>query len=97
MRYEFHPEALTEYDEAAHYYATQELGLDLRFTTAVEQAIQTILEAPTRWRLFDEDVRRYLTHVFPFGVLYTIESDYLLIVAVMHLRRRPGYWKQRIR
>jgi plasmid stabilization system protein ParE len=97
MRYEFHPEALTEYNEAAQYYATQEPGLDLRFITAVEQAIQTILEAPTRWKLSDQDVRRHLTHVFPFGVLYTIESDYVLIVAVMHLRRRPGYWKQRIR
>ena len=28
-------------------------------------------------------------------VLYTIESDYILILAVMHCSRKPGYWKER--
>jgi toxin ParE1/3/4 len=96
MRYEFHPEALAEYDEAAHYYAEQQAGLDLRFIGSVERAIEPILEEPTRWRVIDEDVRRCLTRVFPFGVLYTIESDYILIVAVMHCSREPGYWKRRV-
>jgi plasmid stabilization system protein ParE len=96
MRYEFHPEALAEYDEAAHYYAEQQADLDLRFIASVERAIELILEAPTRWRVIDEDVRRCLTRVFPFGILYTIESDYILIVAVMHCSREPGYWKHRV-
>lgn len=39
----------------------------------------------------DEDVRRCLTHVFPYGVLYTIEADFILVVAVMHCSREPGY------
>ena len=60
MRYEFHPEALAEYDAAAHYYAQQQAGLDLRFVASVEPAINHILEAPTRWRVIDEDVRRCL-------------------------------------
>jgi hypothetical protein len=62
----------------------------------VENAIARIVEAPTRWRVIDEDVRRCLTRVFPFGILYTIEADFLLIVAVMHLSRVPNYWKSRI-
>ena len=48
MRYEFHPEALEEYNEAALRYAGQELQLALRFIDAVEDAIHRILEAPTR-------------------------------------------------
>ena len=48
MRCEFHPEALAEYDEAAHYYAEQQADLDLRFIANVEHAINLILEAPTR-------------------------------------------------
>ena len=43
-----------------------------------------------------EDIRRCLADIFPYGVLYTIEDDYVLIVAVMHLSREPGYWKKRI-
>ena len=96
MRYEFHPEALEEYDEAALWYAEREPALALRFIEAVEDAIGRILEAPTRWQVIEEDVRRCLTRVFAYGVLYTVEPDFVLIVAVMHCSREPGYWKQRL-
>lgn len=96
MRYEFHPEALAEYEEAGHYYAELQPGLDLRFVEYVEEAVQLILEDPNLWRPFDEDVRRCLTRVFPYGVLYTVEPDFVLIVAVAHCSREPGYWKHRV-
>jgi len=32
---------------------------------------------------------------FPFGILYRIEPEQIVVVAVMHLRRRPGYWRDR--
>jgi plasmid stabilization system protein ParE len=96
MRHEFHPEALDEYEEAARYYAERSPQLAERFISSVENAIDLILESPERWRTIDEDVRRCLTRVFPYGILYTIESDYVLIVAVMHCSRRPGYWKSRL-
>lgn len=72
MRYEFHPEALEEYNEAVLRYAERELPLGLRFIESVEDAIRRILEAPTRWRVIEEDVRRCLTRVFPYRILYTI-------------------------
>jgi plasmid stabilization system protein ParE len=96
MRYEFHPEALQKYQEAALHYADRDAALALRFIEAVEDAIQRILAGPARWRIIDEDVRRCLTHVFPYGVLYTVEPDLVLIVAVMHCGREPGYCKQRV-
>jgi toxin ParE1/3/4 len=96
MRYEFHPEALEEYNQAAFYYARKEPGLDLRFILCIESAIETIVQDPLRWRQIDEDVHRCLTRVFPYGVLYTVEDDYVLIVAVAHCSREPGYWKHRI-
>jgi plasmid stabilization system protein ParE len=66
-----------------------------RFIAAVEDALERILHSPTRWRIMDEDVRRCLTRFFPYGVLYTIEADFILVVAVMHCSREPGYWKAR--
>jgi len=96
MKYRFHPEALDEYQEATVYYAERDPALALRFVEAVEDAIGRIVEAPERWRVLDDDVRRCLTHVFPYGVLYTIEPEFILIVAVMHGSREPGYWKRRI-
>jgi len=96
MRYEFHPEALEEYDQAGHHFAQRQPGLDLRFIVCVEEAIALILEDPHRWRSIDEDVRRCLTRVFPYGILYTVEDDFVLIVAIAHCSREPGYWKHRI-
>ena len=96
MNWDFHPEALEEYELAASYYAERDPELQLRFIESIENSIERILEAPTRWRVIDEDVRRCLAQVFPYGILYTIEADFVLIVAVMHFSREPGYWTRRI-
>ncbi|MBD2773750.1 type II toxin-antitoxin system RelE/ParE family toxin [Iningainema tapete] len=95
MKFVFHPEALTEYAEAVQYYTMQRAELAQTFINAVEDAVYRIRESPTRWRIIEEDVRRCLTRKFPYGILYTIEQDYILILAVMHCSREPGYWKSR--
>jgi len=95
MKYVFHPEALTEYAKAVQYYAAQRTEVAQAFINAVEDAVYQIRESPYRWKVIDEDVRRCLTRKFPYGILYTIEQDYILILAVMHCSREPGYWKSR--
>ena len=95
MRYVFHPEALTEYAEAVQYYGEQRVEVAQAFIDAVEDAVYRIRESPTRYITIDEDVRRCMTRRFPYGILYTIEQDYILILAVMHCSREPGYWKRR--
>jgi len=96
MTYDFHPEAALEYREAAAFYEERSSGLGAAFTLEVEATIERILEAPKRWRILNQDVRRCLTHKFPYGLLYTVEEDSILVVAVMHLRRRPNYWLNRL-
>ena len=96
MRCEFHSEALAEYEEAARFYAERDSGVERLFLRAVEDAIQLVTDAPERCRILEEDVRRCLTHIFPYAILYTIETDYILIIAVMHCSRDPGYWKKRV-
>ena len=96
MNYEFHPEALYEFQKAAVYYETQQPGLGVRFIAAVQSAVDHIVASPESWRVMEEDVRRFLTKVFPYAVLYTVESEYILIVSVMHCHREPGYWHHRI-
>ena len=95
MRLEFHPEALAEYRAAALYYESIRVGLGERFTDMVEDALRRVIESPGTWRIMEGDVRRCLTHVFPYGVLFTIEPDFILVLAVSHLAQRPGYWKAR--
>jgi len=96
MKYRFHPEARFELLESISYYEGCQEGLGGRFFDAIDQAVQKVVRYPDRWRKFDGDVRRCLVRVFPYVLLYTIESDSVLIVAVMHCSREPGYWKDRI-
>jgi toxin ParE1/3/4 len=95
MKYVFHPEALTEYAEAVQYYADQRVEVAQAFIDAIEEAIYRIRESPARYSAIDQDVRRCMTRKFPYGILYTIEQDHILILAVMHCSREPGYWKSR--
>ena len=84
MKYVFHPEALIEYAEAVQYYASQRAELAQVFINSVEDAVYQIRESPERYAAIDEDVRRCMTPKFPYGVLYTVEQDHILILAVMH-------------
>lgn len=96
MKYVFHPEALIEFKESALYYTKKNSKLGLAFYIEVVNTIDKILKTPARYRIIEEDVRRCLTKRFPYGILYTIEEDYILIIAVMHCSREPYFWKNRI-
>lgn len=51
---------------------------------------------PLAWSLVEADIRRVLVHRFPYGLLYSVDGGHLYILAVMHLRRQPGYWRERL-
>lgn len=96
MTFSFHPEARAEFDEAVDYYEKCELGLGYDFAVEAAASIQNIVNYPTAWPVIEEDVRRCLVNRFPYGVIYSIEQDEIFILAIMHLRRHPDYWKRRI-
>lgn len=95
MNLTFLPEALQEFEDAALHYANCAVDLDLRFIERVNQAIEQVLSDPLRWPLYRQDVRRCLVPPFPYAILYRAKGDEVLIVAIMHCHRRPGYWKER--
>ena len=95
MTFSFHPEAEAEFIRAIEYYENSERGLGYDFSIEVHSAIQNIVSFPTAWPVMEEDVRRCLVKRFPFGVIYSIEPGTIYILAVMHLRRHPYYWKNR--
>ena len=97
MKYNFHPAALTEYSEAVQFYAETEIKIAQDFINAVEDAIFRIIESPKRYPVTNEDIRRCLIRKFPYAILYSIEDEYILIVAVMHCSRKPKYWQERIK
>ena len=96
MRHEFHPEALLEFEEAVQFYKGRGRTLGQRFAREIRTTITKIVATPDRWRVLEQDVRLCRARVFPHAVLYTIEPDHILIVAIAHGKRRPGYWRHRL-
>ena len=96
MRHVFHPEAAAEFEEAVRFYRERGNKLAARFAATVRAAIRQIIETPERWGFLEEDVRRCFVRVFPYRVLYTVEPDFVLILAIAHDKRAPGYWKHRL-
>ena len=92
----FHPEAGEEYTHAVEYYAAVTPGLGSRFYDEIERLIHEVRRQPDRFFRFSPPARRALARQFPYSVVYLDEPDRVWIVAVMHPKRRPGYWRERL-
>ena len=90
-------EAEVELWEAVEYYESRSPGLGLDFHAEIETAVDAISQSPDRWPARDDGTRRYLTHRFPYVVVYVRLPDHIWIIAVAHCKRRPQYWSDRIK
>ena len=97
MHLEMHVEAKEELREAAHYYESRQSGLGSRFLDVIEDSFSRIESEPEVWAPVEGDIRRCLAHIFPYAIFYSIERQRILILAVAHLAREPGYWTARSR
>lgn len=95
MNFSFHPEAQEEFYKAIDYYEEIESGLGYDFALEVYSAIKRSIEFPKSWSVLEGEIRRSLVKRFPYGILYSEEQKGIFIIAVMNLRREPGYWKHR--
>ena len=95
MNYSFHPMAERELNEAIDYYNECQDGLGLEFAKEIYSTIQTILSFPHAWSQLSKNTRRCLLNRFPYGVIYQVADDEILIIAVMQLNRKPDYWDKR--
>lgn len=91
----FLPEASEEFGASAVYYESHERGLGQAFVSEVEKALARIARHPKAARLVVGEIRRRLVHRFPYSVLYCARDDEIIVIAVAHRRRRPGYWAGR--
>jgi len=85
-----------ELGEAVRFYEERRIGLGLEFLDAYDAALARTRERPNAWRMFSPGFRRCLFERFPFALIYRVTESEIIIVAVMHLRRKPGYWRARL-
>lgn len=95
MRVRLDRAARDEYLAAALEYLEASPRLAAEFVNQVEAGLAQVSNGPTVWRKIDGEVRRCVVRRFPFGIYYTVERDEIVVWAIMHLRRKPGYGQGR--
>ena len=89
-------EAREEFAAAVRWYEEQRPGLGGEFFDAVVDATSFIQTRPETGTLSpDRRTRRVLLQRFPYQIVYRLSEDEIVIVAIAHLKRRPGYWRER--
>jgi plasmid stabilization system protein ParE len=94
--YRFLTPAEEEMIEAALYYEAASTGLGTNFLDDVQRVVDNLRQYPEAGAAIADQLRRMLLHRFPFGIIYAVVNNELVIVAVAHHGRRPGYWQSRV-
>jgi toxin ParE1/3/4 len=96
MKFEFHPEAEQEYEAAKIYYernAGQQIAR--AFVLEVQRVAQLLAEHPHYGRARDFGLRSFALRRFPYSLIYQVVDKRIVVMAIAHQSREPGYWKQR--
>ena len=90
------PEARMDLLDAFNWYQEQSPGLGFDFKLCVDEVFSKLRRHPTIYKNVYKEVRRVVTQRFPFGVFYLVENNRVIVLAVLHARRDPKKWKNRI-
>ncbi len=101
-RIRIEPEAEEEITAAYHWYEAKEPGLGQALINAAREGLERIERFPASGgpvpgvpdRLH---VRRVPVRRFPYGIVYVELTDEITVFAFAHAKRRPGYWRRRLR
>jgi plasmid stabilization system protein ParE len=96
MTVRFLAPARLELREAIAYYNHKQSQLGSRFSEAVKRAASSIVQYPLAWPSASEVTRHCQVRGFPYSLIYYLESNEVVIVAVMHHRQAPQHWRERL-
>lgn len=85
-----------DFAAALDFYREESDALAGRLYDEIHRLITDICATPRRFRMVAPPVRRHFSGTFPYAVLYVDKPDHVLVLAVAHFKRRPGYWRKRL-
>jgi plasmid stabilization system protein ParE len=89
-------QARQEIDEAFDWYFKRSPEAADAFLTEIGAALKQIVSHPQLYPTYTKNTRRRLLEKYPYFVVFPAKKDMILIVAVTHAKRRPGYWRGRV-
>ncbi len=91
----FSKEAKLEFDEAINYYNNEQLGLGDRFKAEIKFSINNILKFPNLYPIIQGEVRKCVTHTFPFTIFYKLKDETIYILAIANHHKNPNFYSKR--
>jgi plasmid stabilization system protein ParE len=90
-------EPRAELDVAAAYqwYESEQAGLGREFLEELRNAYDRIVEEPLRYQAVRSGIRSALIRRFPYAVYFAVDSDAVVVLAVLHVSRNPAEWQRR--
>ena len=95
MRVNYTPEAVSELLSISRYYEEKQLGLGNDFNEKLDSSIARCRNNPEMGRLIGAQIRCLVMQKFPYNIIYKLTPDKIIIIAVAHQKRLPGYWENR--
>ncbi len=89
-------EAEEEIGAAADFYAREASVVAARFLGEVDAALERIARHPRSYARVDRRFRGCVLGRFPYTMIYTIAEQEVMVLAMAHQSRRPGYWRDRL-
>lgn len=96
MKVRFFRPAQSEVDDAVAWYDSQSRSLGIHFLDDLDRTVRRIAAYPLSSAKIEGDLRRCLLSRFPYGIIYGIDAETVIVIAVAHLHREPRYWIDRL-
>jgi plasmid stabilization system protein ParE len=97
MRLELFEEAAAEIEGDRAWYRRRSESAEAGFLRELDHAIQQVADAPAQWPRYLAGTHRYVFPTYPYSIVYFVDEGVIRVVALAHDRRRPGYWRKRLR
>ena len=85
-----------EVDDAVRWYEEQAEGLSRDFLDELDRAVRLVRIYPLMATQIEPDIRRFLFSRFPYSLIYGLDQETIVVIAVAHQHREPRYWADRI-
>ena len=92
----FSPEAELDLDDACSWYERRSEGLGDDFLISVGEAFERIRRHPESCAVIHDEARRAQVARFPYGIIYLVEQDAIVVIGVIHNSRDPNQWLSRL-
>jgi plasmid stabilization system protein ParE len=97
MKVRLHQLAVVEIDHEVDYYESRQPGLGAELEDEIDAVISLLLQFPEAAPQWKDRVDRRVAVLdrFPFTLPYQIVGDEIVVLALAHTSRKPGYWSRR--